>query len=1305
MAGEPGGVAASTPRRATTSTTGAPPLSEEAVAAKRRAALEFSREKSRRATALLAAQRRATAAASPSYAFGSKTRTPPDARRPRATNGHKGRTYQEILSGGGGRDDGGRRRREARRRVDAEADEAHVVRELYAGARVDVFDRKGRPRRLDCGRLRYLGPTTFSSGRQVWCGIELDMAFGAHDGEVEGTRYFGPTAALSGLMVPAELVKCVPGQPTAEAFAATEAAERAADAADEALAKLRAMPELAKYFKMLGVGVPRSAVAQKMAADGVAGALCDAMEGKAAASGAPAGGAKAATAGAPATAASAPSKKTFRAALEPARRAAAALSLYGVRSRASTLGAAAFDARGRDAARLRVAFGKREVPAVVQRHAGSRRLTFGGVAAALSLGGRRARHRAARPRETLDGRRTMNVSIMLGKLVGDGEKFASPRAVCRALMRCGDDDMTADQLELVLSMAPTPKERDMLAGRFDAAGAYAQDGAEPAVPPPEAMLAEIGAVPLYRERADAELLVRTALPRLAVVLADAALRVKACRCVVGSDSLRRCLETFLGVTNAMRVTESRGIELGSLLALARAKADDAAAVNAGGTDFEGAPRRAGRKRTFLDFVVETLCARGERGALGFAAPFARGDVVVAARPRRRRRLDAGKRVTLSDDDSGDESCGGFEDDDYNSSDSDDDDGDDDDDDDAEAARRERAAARRLLRAARWLPGAFLARDNGTVTACAEAVVARSRLHGGLARAASRASRASSRSSSAPSGAASRPRAVAAADVEASVIAEREAAQKAAKAALDAEKARVEAALRAPRSGGPGGGGDGRGGRRERARIRFGHWRARRGALTALGKPRTEPREWARQRREKMERAAALRAQRNDVRADDGEERDDGSGSVESSRSWASSAKSGQNPGGVANGSTFLSRMRQQPRRKVRAYVRPPCSWRPPPRVAAALLACADCECATDGALAAGFVWAGHVLEDRAERVAHARDVEAQLEAKRLEEQQRRLSGRRPPPSSYAYARPKPEPEKPPAREPKSTYARKRAAPPEDPLLVDPTDVKNPFFGFVERFLSLATPAMALFDAGDRRLAAAAAGASDLRARASKANSPRAAPKKQRSTAAKLFRSAESDDPRGALAAMSPPTRPWRPWATSRASPRRRSPAGPRTRHARQRRRRRRRPLRVGDVVLTRFGAGVVEARRPAATAAAPRRVVVRCLGWRAKVELEKGDVARPPCAVGTRLGPATLLNAARTLGGAAPRRGASGGGRRPRAEAPAAGDGGADDGAADDASDRSDRGSDPPSRRASRASNDDSSDVSDIEALGSFLEI
>ena len=61
---------------------------------------------------------------------------------------------------------------------------------LYLGCRVDVFDRKGRPRRLDCGVLKFLGPTAFSSGRQVWCGIERpDLPYGTHDGEVDRRRH------------------------------------------------------------------------------------------------------------------------------------------------------------------------------------------------------------------------------------------------------------------------------------------------------------------------------------------------------------------------------------------------------------------------------------------------------------------------------------------------------------------------------------------------------------------------------------------------------------------------------------------------------------------------------------------------------------------------------------------------------------------------------------------------------------------------------------------------------------------------------------------------------------------------------------------------------------------------------------------------------------------------------------------------------------------------------------------------------------------------------------------------------------
>ena len=93
--------------------------------------------------------------------------------------------------------------------------EDEVREPLYLGCRVDVFDRKGRPRRLDCGVLKFLGPTAFSSGRQVWCGIELDLPYGTHDGEVEGRRYFGPVSSRCGLLVTAELCKRVPGQPSA----------------------------------------------------------------------------------------------------------------------------------------------------------------------------------------------------------------------------------------------------------------------------------------------------------------------------------------------------------------------------------------------------------------------------------------------------------------------------------------------------------------------------------------------------------------------------------------------------------------------------------------------------------------------------------------------------------------------------------------------------------------------------------------------------------------------------------------------------------------------------------------------------------------------------------------------------------------------------------------------------------------------------------------------------------------------------------------------------------------------------------
>ena len=66
-------------------------------------------------------------------------------------------------------------------------------------------------------------------------------------------------------------------------------------------------------------------------------------------------------------------------------------------------------------------------------------------------------------------------------------------------------------------------------------------------------------------------------------------------------------------------------------------------------------------------------------------------------------------------------------------------------------------------------------------------------------------------------------------------------------------------------------------------------------------------------------------------------------------------------------------------------------------------------------------------------------------------------------------------------------------------------------------------------------------------------------------------------------------------------------------------------LKIGAVVSTKWGPAVVEARRPAADPAQPRRVVCRTF-WRARVICEKADVARAPCPVGSPFGPVDLLD-------------------------------------------------------------------------------
>ena len=54
-------------------------------------------------------------------------------------------------------------------------------------------------RRNYSGTVRFVGATQFKEGD--WVGIELDRPKGHHDGEVAGTRYFGPCAPNHGIFV------------------------------------------------------------------------------------------------------------------------------------------------------------------------------------------------------------------------------------------------------------------------------------------------------------------------------------------------------------------------------------------------------------------------------------------------------------------------------------------------------------------------------------------------------------------------------------------------------------------------------------------------------------------------------------------------------------------------------------------------------------------------------------------------------------------------------------------------------------------------------------------------------------------------------------------------------------------------------------------------------------------------------------------------------------------------------------------------------------------------------------------------
>ncbi|KAJ1552712.1 hypothetical protein HK405_010292, partial [Cladochytrium tenue] len=58
--------------------------------------------------------------------------------------------------------------------------------DVATGARVEVVTNGV----LTAGTVRFVGPTSFGTGKGIWVGIELDLPNGKNDGSIDETRYF-----------------------------------------------------------------------------------------------------------------------------------------------------------------------------------------------------------------------------------------------------------------------------------------------------------------------------------------------------------------------------------------------------------------------------------------------------------------------------------------------------------------------------------------------------------------------------------------------------------------------------------------------------------------------------------------------------------------------------------------------------------------------------------------------------------------------------------------------------------------------------------------------------------------------------------------------------------------------------------------------------------------------------------------------------------------------------------------------------------------------------------------------------------
>mmetsp|Transcript_23682 Transcript_23682/g.30807 ORF Transcript_23682/g.30807 Transcript_23682/m.30807 type:complete len:1341 (+) Transcript_23682:154-4176(+) len=464
---------------------------------------------------------------------------------------------------------------------------------LSLGCRIDVLDKKGQPRRLDCGKLLFLGPTKFSTGRQVWCGIELDFDLGAHDGTVDGVRYF--TAGKSrGLFVPAELCQVSQRYKSEKGIVEEDSTPPnkkithndkinitqpivtpQPKIGNDRYEAMRNNPDLAKYFKMVELGVPKSAVACKMISDGIDKNdvhLFD-RQGK--------------------VFATVPLEDNPQKVTGPRQHDKRFRALHWEEQTTPHRPASAIppvDVHSHEWTMVVAAFGKKTI--LQHEIASTQQHQF------RNQPNKTLEQQQLPKPPILDSRRGMNVAIMLAKVCNDTH-YPDAQAVARALLeRPSQHRLSVEQLESLAAMCPTPDECAKLIAVNNSTSLNSQA---------EQFLWQLARVPHCRQRIDAELCLASSFSRLAAVHTDARLRLSVCLRVANDFDLGRCLATLDAVATAMRYgphtlgsawnpKPTKSVALHSLLAVCRSRAPNDESL------------------TLLDAVIFLMARRGEAEA-------------------------------------------------------------------------------------------------------------------------------------------------------------------------------------------------------------------------------------------------------------------------------------------------------------------------------------------------------------------------------------------------------------------------------------------------------------------------------------------------------------------------------------------------------------------------------------------------------------------------------------------------------------------------------------------------------------------